>query len=128
MNESAEDYIKTIYILMHKKECVHSVDIARELGFSRASVSAAMSNLRRQDVIVMKKNGEIEFTKKGERIATDIYEKHSTLSGFLQLVAGVDEKTAKDDACRMEHHISDSTYDGIRRFFLNRTGQKERSV
>ena len=96
MNESAEDYIKTIYILMRRNACVHSVDIARELGFSRASVSA-------------------------ERIAADIYEKHSTLSGFLQLVAGVDEQTAKDDACRMEHHISDSTYDGIKQYISKRS-------
>ncbi|SCY36698.1 Iron dependent repressor, N-terminal DNA binding domain [Lachnospiraceae bacterium XBB2008] len=63
MNESAEDYIKTIYILMRRNACVHSVDIARELGFSRASVSAAMTNLRGKEIIVMKKNGEIEFTE-----------------------------------------------------------------
>ena len=121
MNESAEDYIKTIYILMRRNACVHSVDIARELGFSRASVSAAMTNLRGKEIIVMKKNGEIKFTEKGERIAADIYEKHSTLSGFLQLVAGVDEQTAKDDACRMEHHISDSTYDGIKQYISKRS-------
>jgi len=116
MNESAEDYIKTIYIL--KKDCgtVRSVDIAREMGFSRASVSIAMTNLRKKNLIVMEKNGTIEFTEAGRKLAEDIYEKYSMLIVFLQSVAGVDEKTAKEDACKMEHCLSKLTYDGICRY------------
>ena len=116
MNESAEDYIKTIYILKRKSGVVRSVDVARELGFSRASVSIAMSNLRNKDIIVMEKDGTIEFTENGKKIAEEIYEKYSMLISFLQNVAGVDEKTAMEDACKIEHCLSDPTYEGIRRY------------
>ena len=116
MNESAEDYIKTIYILKRKNGDVHSVDVARELGFSRASVSIAMSNLRNKDIIIMEKDGSIEFTENGKKMAEEIYEKYSMLISFLQNVAGVDEKTAMEDACRIEHCLSDPTYEGIRRY------------
>ena len=119
MNRSAEDYIKTIYTLKMKHGCVHSVDVAHELGFSKASVSVAMANLREKNIIEMKKNGEIEFTENGNKLAAVIYERHSILSGFLQKVAGVDEKTASADACRIEHFISDSTYSGIKKFVRN---------
>jgi Mn-dependent DtxR family transcriptional regulator len=116
MNESAEDYIKTIYILKRKNGDVRSVDVARELGFSRASVSIAMSNLRNKDIIIMEKDGSIEFTENGKKIAEEIYEKYSMLISFLQNVAGVDEKTAMEDACKIEHCLSDPTYEGIRRY------------
>ncbi len=116
MNESAEDYIKTIYILKRKNGDVRSVDVARELGFSRASVSIAMSNLRNKDIIVMEKDGTIEFTENGKKIAEEIYEKYSRLISYLQNVAGVDEKTAMEDACKIEHCLSDPTYEGIRRY------------
>ena len=116
MNESAENYIKTIYVLKKKLKSVRSIDIAKAMGFSRASVSAAMANLKRKELITIKNNGAIEFTGQGERIAGDIYERHATLSGFLMYVAGVDEKTAKEDACRIEHFISPSTLEGIKKF------------
>ena len=116
MNESAEDYIKTIYILKRKNGDVRSVDVARELGFSRASVSIAMSNLRNKDIIIMEKDGSIDFTENGKKIAEEIYEKYSMLISFLQNVAGVDEKTAMEDACKIEHCLSDPTYEGIRRY------------
>ena len=116
MNKSAEDYIKTLYILKRKNDHVRSVDIARELGFSRASVSAAVTGLRNENIIVMHRNGELEFTDKGERIASQIYERLTILSRFLSCVAGVDEKTAKADACSMGHFISERTYKGIKEY------------
>ncbi len=116
MNKSAKDYIKTIYSLKNRHKCVHSVDVANEMGFSKASVSVAMANLRKNDIIEMKKGGEIDFTVNGKRIADDIYERHMILSKFLQAVAGVDQTTAEGDADIMEHYISESTYNGIRRF------------
>ena len=116
MNRSSEDYIKTIYILKNRTGCVHSVDVAREMGFSRPSVSTAMANLRKKKIIEMKKDGEIVFTEEGIKAAKEIYEKHSILCEFLKTVADVDEKTAKEDACRIEHYLSDSTYDGIKGF------------
>lgn len=116
MNRSAEDYVKTIYILKKRIGCVHSVDVARETGFSKASVSVAMSNLRKDKIISMLRDGEIVFTPKGKRIAEAIYEKHAVLSKFLKTVAGIDERTAREDACRIEHCISDSAYNGIKKF------------
>ena len=116
MNRSAENYIKTIYMLKQRTKCTRSIDVARELGFSKASVSLAMSNLRENGIIVMGENGEIEFTAKGHDIAKDIYDRYITLSDFLQDVAGVDETTAKEDAWKIGYYISDSTYAGIKRF------------
>ena len=118
MNKTSEDYIKNIYLLKRKKERLHSVDIAHELGVSRASVSRAMTNLRRENIIIMKEDGEIEFTIKGQKIAEVLFDRYTTLCGFLQDVAGVDEKTAKEDAFKIEHHISDVTYAGIKQFIL----------
>ncbi len=118
MNKASEDYIKNIYILKQDKAHLHSVDLAKELGLSRASVSRAMSNLRKDNIIVMKEDGEIEFTIKGQKIAEVIIDKYVTLTGFLQDVAGVDEETAKEDACKIEQYISDDTYAGIKQFII----------
>ncbi len=116
MNRSAEDYIKTIYLLKERIGCVRSVDIAREMSFSKASVSVAMSNLRKMNIISMKKNGEIELTPEGVEAAREICERHSTLSDFLKAVANVDDKTAKEDAYWIGHYLSPSTYAGIKRY------------
>jgi Mn-dependent DtxR family transcriptional regulator len=122
MNKSAEDYLKTIYILKGKVKCLHAVDIARELGFSKPSVSSAMANLKKDGLIAIKDDGEIEFTKKGLKVAKDIYDRYVMLCGFLQNVAGVDETIAKEDACRMEHCISKQTREGIQRFVEENEG------
>ncbi len=124
MNKSAEDYIKTIYLLKERQGCVRSVDIAREMSFSKASVSIAMSNLRKNNIIRMKENGEIELTPEGLKKAGEICEKHSTLSIFLKTVANVDEKTAKEDAHRIGYYLSPSTYAGIKKYIqsLQRKG------
>lgn len=127
MNRSEEDYIKTIYLLKERLGCVHSVDVAREMSFSKASVSAAMSNLRRKNIIRMKKNGEIELTPEGIKAATEICEKHSTLSVFLKTVAKVDEKTAKEDARWIGHYLSPSTYAGIKRYIIALKTKEEAS-
>ena len=115
MNRSAEDYIKTIYMLKKKTESIRSIDVARELGFSKASVSTAMANLRKNEIIIIKEDGDIEFTPKGRKIAADIYDRYIMLCGFLKDVVGVDESTAKNDAWKIGYYISDSTYDGIKR-------------
>ncbi|MCR5399783.1 MAG: metal-dependent transcriptional regulator [Lachnospiraceae bacterium] len=120
MNESAEDYIKTIYILKDRIECVRSIDVAHELGFSRASVSTAMANLKNKGIISMQRSGEIDFTESGKVVAQEIYERHATLSELLQTIAGVDERTAKEDACKIEHFLSKSTLDGIKRYICNK--------
>jgi Mn-dependent DtxR family transcriptional regulator len=94
--------------------------VARELGFSRPSVSRAMGILREEDYIVMDEvSKEITLTEKGRKKAVEIYDKHKTLTQFLQKVAGVSSKVAETDACRIEHIISASTFKGIKNYMKN---------
>lgn len=120
MLESGEDYIETIYRLKKKRGEVYSIDVARELGFSRPSVSRAMGILREEEYITMDPvSKEINLTDKGRKKAVEIYDKHKTLTTFLQKVAGVSEKVAEADACRIEHIISASTFKGIKNYMKN---------
>ena len=120
MLESGEDYIETIYRLKKKNGVVYSIDVARELGYSRPSVSRAMGILRDEEYITMDEVGkEINLTEKGRKKAVEIYDKHKTLTAFLQKVAGVSEKIAETDACRIEHIISASTFRGIKNYMKN---------
>ena len=120
MLESGEDYIETIYRLKKKNGVVYSVDVARQLGFSRPSVSRAMGILREEGYITMDEVGkEINLTETGRKKAVEIYDRHKTLTSFLQKVAGVSEKIAEADACRIEHIISPSTFRGIKNYMKN---------
>ena len=109
IQESAENYLETILILHNRKGYVRSTDIATELGFSKPSVSVAMKNLRTNEYIAMDENGFISLTDKGMAIASSVYEKHTVLSRWL-VSLGVDPKTAAEDACRMEHVISQESF------------------
>lgn len=111
--ESAENYLETILILRQRNGYVRSIDIANELGYSKPSISNAMKSLREKNLITMDPSGLIELTEKGEKIAQDVYEKHVLLGKFLMLI-GVEEEVAKADACRIEHVISDETFDKIK--------------
>ncbi len=116
MYESGEDYLETILILKEKNGNVRSIDVARELGFSRPSVSRAMSLLSKDGYIVKSDDGVIHLTELGMKKAGEVYEKHTTLTEFLQLTAGIDAETAEKDACRIEHIISESTFQGIKQY------------
>ena len=117
MFESGEDYIETIYRLKKKNGVVYSIDVARELGYSRASVSRAVSLLKEDDYIAMdEKTKELTLTEKGKKKAAEVYDRHKTLTTFLQQVAGVSPKIAETDACRIEHIISPSTFKGIKKY------------
>ena len=109
IQESAENYLETSRILHNRKGYVRSTDIATELGFSKPSVSVAMKNLRTNEYIAMDENGFISLTDKGMAIASSVYEKHTSLSRWL-VSLGVDPKTAAEDACRMEHVISQESF------------------
>ena len=114
IQESAENYLETILILSRKKPNVRSIDIVNEMEFSKPSVSVAMKNLRENGYIHMDKDGFITLTDKGLEIAEMIYERHTLLSAWL-IRLGVDEKTATQDACRMEHVISKESFEAIKR-------------
>ena len=94
---------------------VRSVDIAEELGFKKSSVSVAMKNLREKDMITVRPEGYIYLTDAGKQVADMIYERHQLLSAWLTDL-GVDEKTAVDDACRIEHVISPESFEAIKKY------------
>ena len=107
-------YLETILVLSRKIGSVRSIDIAEQMNYSKPSVSRAMSILKIGEYITVDKNGFISLTEKGSEIAEKIYERHTVLSELL-IRLGVDEETAVRDACKIEHDISDSTFDIIKK-------------
>lgn len=107
--ESQEDYLEKILQISQKKESVHAIDIAREMSFSKPSVSIAMNKLKELGYIEINDKGDITLTELGKEIAQKTLEKHVVLTKMLMHL-GVDEETASEDACRMEHDISDKTW------------------
>lgn len=116
IQESAENYLETILVLQQKNPAVRSIDIVNELGFTKPSVSVAMKNLRENGYILMDGDGYITLTEKGLSIAESVYERHRLLTDCLTAL-GVNPKTASDDACRIEHVISEESFDRIREHF-----------
>lgn len=135
IQESAENYLETILILSDSGNSVRSIDIANELDYSRPSVSVAMKNLRENGYIAVDTNGYISLTESGREIAESIYERHVLISDWL-IFLGVDKKTAVNDACRMEHVMSEQSFMVIKKHIENwkrgiyqlkaeKTGKKE---
>jgi Mn-dependent DtxR family transcriptional regulator len=112
--ESQEDYLEKILQISQKKENVHAIDIAREMSFSKPSVSVAMNKLKEAGYIEINEKGEISLTPTGLAIAEKTLEKHIILTNVL-IYLGVDEETAKEDACRLEHDISDTAWEAIKK-------------
>lgn len=112
--ESREDYLEKILQISQEKETVHAIDIARAMSFSKPSVSVAMNKLREQGFIEINAKDEISLTPAGLEIARKTLEKHIMLSNILMYL-GVDEETAKEDACKMEHDISDKAWEAIKK-------------
>lgn len=115
VNESAENYLETILILSKSLPVVRSVDIATELGFKKSSVSVAMKHLRENGHITVTREGYIYLTESGRAIAEMIYERHECLSSWLQEI-GVEKQTATEDACRIEHVISQESFDAVKKY------------
>lgn len=115
MYESGEMYLETILILKKRNGQVRSIDIARELDFSKPSVSRAVGILKDDEFISIDESGLIDLTEKGKAKAKSIYEKHKNLTAFLIEIVGVSPEIAEEDACRMEHFISEETFEGIKR-------------
>ena len=107
--ESAEDYLESILMIEEKKGVVHSVDIAEDRGFSKASVSVAMKKLRENGYIEMKHDGSLILLPPGREIAARIYERHKVLTDYFEFL-GVDKEIAQKDACKIEHDHSEETF------------------
>ncbi len=117
--QSTENYLETILILFERNGTVRSIDIANELGFSKPSVSVATKKLRALGYIEVDSHGAITLTPSGAELAKSIYERHKVLSSFL-ISIGVSKDQAMEDACLVEHIISEETFEHIKDFFKNR--------
>ena len=120
MQESGETYLETILLLKHRKGAVRSIDIARELDYSKPSISRAVGILKESGFIIIDSDGYIELTEKGEIKAQNIYERHKVIREFLITTTGVASATADTDACRIEHILSQETFDLMKKFVESR--------
>ena len=123
MQESGEMYLETILVLKNRQDVVRAIDIAEDMGFSKPSVSRALSILKKENYISVDEKGFIKLTRKGSLIAKKIYERHVVLSDML-IALGVDKKTALDDACRIEHVISDQSFAAIKKHIAEYRNKK----
>ena len=118
LQESGEMYLETILLLSKKNSRVRSIDVGEYMGFSKPSVSRAIGLLKSGGYVNMDSDGHLTLTDAGEEVARKIYERHELLSGFL-VTLGVSEETASADACKIEHHISDESFDAIKKYVEN---------
>ncbi|MDF2657072.1 MAG: metal-dependent transcriptional regulator [Bacillota bacterium] len=116
MHESGENYLETILMLKERMGQVRSIDIANEMGFTKPSISVAMKKLRENGYIEVDDEGYITLKEDGFEIATRMYERHKTVAQLL-MVLGVSEDTAFEDACRMEHDISEESYQCLKKHY-----------
>ena len=114
LHQSGEDYLEAILVLGEKNGVVHSIDVAQHMGYSKPSVSRAVSLLRGEGYLTMEKDGRLELTETGVEVARQIYERHSFLKQWL-VHLGVSAEIAEEDACKIEHNISDETFQCLKR-------------
>ena len=115
-DESLEDYLETILMLYKSTGQVRSIDIANEMNFTKPSVSIAMKNLREKGYITMADNGYVTLTESGKKRAESVLERHTILADLL-ISIGVNEETAREDACKVEHDLSEESFEAIKRVF-----------
>lgn len=123
IRESGEMYLETVYILSQKSSTVRSIDVGEYMGYSKPSVSRAVGLLKKEGYIKVDGQGSITLTETGEELARRIYERHTLLSQLFVNI-GVNEKTAAEDACRIEHYISDDTFAAIKAHMAKYGSQK----
>lgn len=123
VHESGEDYLETIYLLSKHNPFVRSVDIANELGYSKASISRAMRILREEGLVTIAEDGQVKLTKTGLKKAMEVYDRHTLITDFFMQILGVNEVTAEKDACKIEHVISEETYLRLRAFMSEKGWQ-----
>ena len=115
LHESGEMYIETIYVLTRERPAVRTIDVGEHMGFSKPSVSRALRILKNGGYVSVSPEGYLSLTDAGLAVAEKIYARHELLKSFL-LSIGVDEDTAAEDACRMEHALSDTSFEALKRY------------
>lgn len=119
LHESGEMYIETIYVLTREHPAVRAIDVGEYMGFSKPSVSRALGLLKQGGYVTVSPEGHIKLTDAGLEVAQKIYARHEMLTKFLVSI-GVDETTASEDACKMEHVISDASFEAMQRYLANK--------
>ena len=114
VSEAIENYLETIYILSREKNEIHAVDICAYLSYSRPTVSIVLRQMKEQGLVVVNENNHIYLTQEGERIARRVYERHEMLTRLF-MSYGVSKETALRDACKIEHDLSDETFEALKR-------------
>lgn len=122
ITQSVADYLEAIMMLQAEKQNVRSVDIANYFGYSRPTVSQTLKMFREKDYVEVDEDGFVRLTPKGEEIARNTYEKHLVLTGLLTAL-GVSEEVAQEDACKLEHDISEETFAAIQRLYQRIQGE-----
>lgn len=122
IHEAGENYLETILVLSRRLANVRSIDIVNELGYSKPTISVAMKQLRESNYIAVDEAGSITLTPKGVEVAERIYERHEIIAKIL-MALGVDEETAYADSCKIEHDISDKSFECMKAHFLKNTSQ-----
>ena len=115
LQESGQMYLETIYVLSKEKTSVHSIDVSEHMGYSKPSVSRAIGILKSGGYVEMAEDGSLTLTESGLTVAEQIFERHTILTEFLVRI-GVDRETAAEDACKMEHDISDVSLMALKKF------------
>lgn len=123
IRESGEMYLETIYVLSQKNTTVRAIDVGSHMGFSKPSVSRALGILKKDGLVTTDPQGYLKLTESGEKKAKLIYERHTLLSQLL-INIGVDEETATEDACRIEHYISEKTFSAIKKYVKEHRSDK----
>ncbi len=117
--ESGENYLEAILMISERKKDVHAIDVVNELKFSKPSVSIMLKKLRDNGYIIIDENNHLHLTDEGMKIATKIYERHKILTAILKEL-GVSDEIAEEDACKIEHDLSDVTWDAVRKYYKNK--------
>ncbi len=115
LQESGQMYLETIYVLTKNSSAVRAIDVGEHMGFSKPSVSRALGLLKKGGFVEVDENGFLSLTSKGKEVAEKIYERHTIMTKIL-LYLGVDKETAAEDACKLEHAISDKSFEAIKKF------------
>lgn len=124
IQESGEMYLETILLLSHKRSSVRAIDVGEYMGYSKPSVSRAMGLLKNGGFIEVARDGSITLTEAGREVAQKIYDRHTLLTAFL-IRLGVDPETAAEDACKLEHDISDQSFEAIKRHVESEQNHKK---
>ncbi|MBQ7809616.1 MAG: metal-dependent transcriptional regulator [Clostridia bacterium] len=119
LQESGQMYLETIYILSKEGKPVRSIDVCEYMGYSKPSVSRAVGLLKQGGYVVADADGFLSLTDEGKRVAEKMYERHTILTRFF-VSLGIDEETASEDACKIEHDISDKSFEAIKNFVNNK--------